>query len=127
MAEKLTGQRSNISVTVREIVEKLSLSVSCGDDRLDEKITGGYVSDLLSDVMANSSPGNVWITMQAHTNVVAVASLKELAAIIVVQGRQPGDDTVERARSEKVTILGTTLPAFALAGKLYEAGIGKGD
>jgi TPP-dependent 2-oxoacid decarboxylase len=127
MAEKLTAQRSDLSVTVRDIVEKLNLSVSCGGDRLEEIVTGGYVSDLLSDVMANSSQGNIWITMQAHTNVVAVASLKELAAIIIVQGREPAEDTVERARSEKVTILGTTLPTFALAGKLYEMGIGRVD
>ena len=114
-------------MTIREIVEKLNLSVSSGDDRLDVNISGGYASDLLSDVMAHSSQGNVWITMQAHTNVVAVASLKELAAIIIVHGRQPDGETVQRARSENVTILGTTLPAFALAGKLYELGIGKGE
>ena len=114
-------------MTVRDIVEKLNLSISSGDDRLEVNISGGYASDLLSDVMANSSQGNVWITMQAHTNVVAVASLKELAAIIIVQGRQPARETVERARNEKVTILGSTLSAYALVGKLYEMGIGRSD
>lgn len=114
-------------MTVQDLVNKLDLSVRSDNDRLDKTVTGGYVSDLLSDVMANSSPGNVWITMQAHANIVAVASLKELAAVIIVQGREPQDDTVRRARDEQVTILGTELPAYTLAGRLYEIGIGKAD
>jgi len=109
-------------MTLKEIAEKLNLSVRCGQDKLDLEVTGGYSSDLLSDVIANSKPGNVWITMQIHVNIVAVAVLKELAAIIIVQGREPAADTLKKATVEKVAILVSRLPAYETAGKLYELG-----
>jgi hypothetical protein len=102
-----------------DVVDRLHLSVQCGADRLDQEVTGGYAGDLLSDVIANSKPGNVWITMQVHTNIVAVAVLKELAGIIIVQGRHPAEDTVKRAREEKVAIAVSDVPAFETAGRLY--------
>lgn len=104
---------------LKEIVERLHLSVRCGEDRLDQLVTGGYASDLLSDVIANSKAGNVWVTMQVHANIVAVAVLKDLAGIIVVQGRQPAEDTLKKAKEEKVPILVSDLPAFETVGKLH--------
>jgi hypothetical protein len=102
-----------------EVVDRLHLSVRCGADRLDQEVTGGYAGDLLSDVIANSKPGNVWITMQVHTNIVAVAVLKELAGIIIVQGRHPAEDTLKRASEEKMAIVVSDVPAFETAGRLY--------
>jgi hypothetical protein len=113
-------------MNLREIVDKLSLKVRCGADHLDREVTGGFVSDLLSNVIAQSKPGDVWLTMQVHVNIVAVAVLKELAAIILVQGREPAEDTLKKAIEEKVAILVSDLPAFATAGKLYAMGIGSG-
>ena len=104
---------------LKEIVERLHLSVQCGEDRMDEHVSGGYASDLLSDVIANSKAGNVWVTMQVHVNIVAVAVLKELAGIIIVQGRQPSEDTLRKAREEKVAIIVSNLPAFETVGKIY--------
>lgn len=104
---------------LREIVEKLHFSVRSGEDRLDEAVSGGYASDLLSDVIANSKAGNVWITMQVHVNIVAVAVLKDLAAIVIVQGRQPAEETLKKAKEEKVAIIVSGLPTFETAGKLH--------
>jgi serine kinase of HPr protein (carbohydrate metabolism regulator) len=108
------------TMTLKGIVEKLQLSVRSGDDRLDQKVTGGYASDLLSDVIANSKAGNVWVTMQVHVNIVAVAVLKELAAIIIVQGRQPAEDALKRAREENVAIIVSDSPAFETTGRLHQ-------
>jgi len=110
-------------MTVRDAVSKLGFSVCSGGKELDREITGGYSGDLLSDVIANSSVGNVWVTMQVHVNIVAVAVLKELSAIIIVNGRQPADETVKKAGEESVPILSSTLPAFEVAGKLYFLGV----
>lgn len=112
-------------MTLNEVVDSLGLAVCCGSDRLQHDVTGGYASDLLSDVIANSKAGNVWVTMQVHVNIVAVAVLKELAAIVLVHGREPADDTLRKARDEHVAILVSRLPAFETVGKLYDAGIGK--
>ncbi len=103
-----------------EVVEKLSLDVKTYTDGLQKEVTGVYVSDLLSDVMANSKDGNIWITLQTHLNIVAVAGLKGLSGIIIVNNRQPEKEIMEKADSEKVMIITTSMPAFEVAGKLYQ-------
>ncbi len=104
---------------LESIVRELNLIVRCGEDELGMEVTGGYVGDLLSDVMANSKEGNLWITRQTHQNIIAVASLKELAGIVLVQGQEPEEDTLEKASKEGMPILVTELYAFEAAGKLY--------
>jgi len=101
------------------IVKALNLKVSCGGSALNREVKGGYVGDLLSDVIANSQEGQVWITRQIHQNIVAVASLKDLAAIILVQGSEPAPDTLEKATREGIPILITADPGFEVAGKIY--------
>jgi len=107
-------------VKLSEVVEKLSLDVKTVNDSLTQEVTGVYVSDLLSDVMANSKDGNLWITLQTHLNIVAVAGLKNLSGIIIVNNRQPEKEITEKAQSENVTIMTTSLPAFEVAGKMYQ-------
>ena len=87
---------------VRELVEKLNLKVLCGESGLDRDIDGCYVSDLLSDVMGNAEMGNVWVTLQTHKNVMAIASLKELSCVILVKGLTASEDTVEQ-RTRRVS------------------------
>jgi hypothetical protein len=105
------------------LVENLDMSVKSAKGDLDREVTGGYASDLLSDVLANSEPGNLWITLQVHQNIVAVASMKDLAGIILVNGREPETDTVEKAEAENIAIMVTELPTFELIGRLYGLGI----
>ncbi len=106
-----------------DLVDKLNLAVRSAQERLYAEVTGGYASDLLSDVIGNSSEGNVWVTLQIHQNIVAVASMKDLAGIILVSGREPDEDTVGKARSENVPLMVSTLPAFELVGRLYGLGV----
>lgn len=86
-------------------------------------VRGGYVSDLLSDVMANAQDGDAWITMQRHVNTVAVAQLKNLAAIVIVNGRQPEADMIARAAEHAVAVVVSPLGAFDAAGRLYAGGL----
>ena len=83
------------------------------------EVTGGYTSDLLSDVIANSKQGNLWITLQIHQNIIAVAKLKELAGIIIVNNREPDEDTIGKAKEENVPLLCSEEMAFEISGKLY--------
>lgn len=110
-------------MTVREVAEKLDLELLAPYGDLAAEITGGYAGDLLSDVMAHAAPGQLWVTLQSHPNVAAVAALKDLAAVVLVNGRRPDADTVEKAREHKLTLLGTPLTSFELAGRLYALGI----
>ncbi len=108
---------------LRDIVKDLSLEVRCAAYNLDKQVSGGYASDLLSDVMANSKKDNVWITLQIHQNIVGVASLKELAGIIIINGREPEEETLKKAEAENIPIMLTKLPAFEIVGRLYKLGI----
>lgn len=105
---------------VSEMVEKLGLTVYSGQKGLDREVSGGYVSDLLSDVMGNAREGQVWITLQVHQNVMAIASLKDMAAVILVNGLEPMENTMKHSDNEEIPVLGTRLPTFEIAGKLYQ-------
>ncbi len=104
---------------VKDLVEKLNLKVLAGADGLDREIDGCYISDLLSDVMGNAQEGNVWITLQTHKNVMAVASLKEIACIILVKNLTANEDTVNQSNEEGLPLLQTSLPTYEIAGKIY--------
>lgn len=106
-------------VTLRDVVEKLDLEVLTGAGHLEREVTGGYVSDLLSDVMANALAGQVWLTIQTHQNVVAVASLANLAGIIITAGKKPDAETLRRAEAEGVVIMRSPYPTFRVAGELW--------
>ncbi|MCX5848427.1 MAG: serine kinase [Deltaproteobacteria bacterium] len=101
------------------IAKELNLKVRSASDKLDNNVTGGYTGDLLSDVMANSHEGDIWITRQVHQNIVAIATLKEHAGIILVNSCEPAKDTLEKAIQENVPILISDLPAFELTGRIY--------
>lgn len=112
---------------LKNIVEVLGLEVKVQGEGLECEVEGGYVSDLLSDVIAHSQKGDLWVTLQVHQNIVAVAVLKELAGIVVIGGKEPTEETLDKARKEKVVILTSSLSAFELVGRLYEIGLrGKG-
>ena len=108
---------------LQELVEKLSLEVKTAGIDLNREVTGGYVSDLLSDVIGNSKEGFIWITLQIHLNIVAVASLKGLSGIILVNNRMPDQDTLKRASEENIPIMTSSLPTFELVGRLYTLGL----
>ena len=105
---------------LKEIIEKLQLKVLTAKDKLDVDVTGGYTSDLLSDVIANSKEGNLWITLQIHQNIIAVAKLKDLAGIIIVNNREPDEETLTKSGMENVPVMISEQMAFEVSGKLYE-------
>lgn len=106
-------------MTVRELKEALNLRVISGEKGLDKEIEGGYVSDLLSDVMGNAEMNQCWITLQTHKNIMAIASLKELACIVLVKSLEPNSDTIEQSNEENIPILSTEKEAFEIAGEIY--------
>ena len=106
-----------------DVVKTLGLRVETAPEALDGEGEGGYVSDLLRDVMAHSKPGDLWVTLQVLPNIIAVATLKELAGIIIVQGRTPDSETIAKAQREKVPLLISKFQAFETVGKLYQMGI----
>jgi hypothetical protein len=109
-------------VIVQELVEAVGLRVISPGD-MQREVRGGYASDLLSCVMARAKAGTVWLTLQAHPNVVAVASLLDLAAVILTEGVEPDVETAERARENKITLLGSPETTFTVAGRMSGLGV----
>lgn len=108
---------------LKEIVKKLNLEIKCGEHKLDNEVNKGYASDLMSDVIANTQQGDLWVTLQIHPNIIAVASMKELSGIVIINSRRPEEETVRKAEKENIPIMISKLPAFELIGKLYNLGI----
>ncbi|MBL8965703.1 MAG: hypothetical protein JNG85_01770 [Spirochaetaceae bacterium] len=94
---------------------------SLQSDYADRGLGGGYTSDLLSDVMANAKSEGVLVTIQAHKNTVAVASLIGIAAIVICNGRPVPDDMIEAARAEGVAVFHTDKSQFEVSGLLWPA------
>jgi hypothetical protein len=111
-------------VTIAEAAEKIQGTVVTGTSYAAmREVRGGYASDLLSDAMGNSHAGDLWVTMQKHVNIVAVAQLKGLAGIVLVNGRLPEEAAIARAEEEHMPIISTELPAFDVIGILYSQGV----
>lgn len=106
-------------MNVRELVEKFDLKVVAGEAGLDRNVTGGYCGDLLSEVMGNAGMGCVWLTVQAHQNIVAVAVLREMAAIVITGGATPSAETLDKADKEGIPLMTYPGPSFELSGQIY--------
>ena len=87
------------------------------------EVKSGYCSDLLSCVMTGAEPEGVWVTLMAHNNIVAVAALLDLSAIIITENAQPENETIDKANEKGVTLLSSVKPNFFVTGKLWEMGL----
>jgi len=92
-------------------------------DLAEVELKGCYISDLLSDVLANAQPGVLWVTIQIHRNVVSVASMKDITAVLFTCGRKPEPDIIAEAAEKGIMLLSTTLTTYETAGKLWKAGL----
>jgi predicted transcriptional regulator len=111
-------------MTLQDIINRLELVQLTEDKNFKEIIpSNGYTSDLLSCVMAGASQQSIWITLQAHSNIIAVAALLDLSAIIITEGAQPDELTIAKANEQNVTLLSTPANTFTVVGKLWELGL----
>jgi hypothetical protein len=110
-------------MTLQDLITQLNLKPLTGGQFEQVSPTAGYASDLLSCVMAGAQKGAVWVTLQAHTNIVAVAALLEMSAVIITEGAQPDAATLDKARQEGITLLSTDKPTFEVVGRLWEMGL----
>jgi hypothetical protein len=109
---------------LQQIIDQLNLTVLTEPrDFASIGPTGGYSSDLLSCVMAGAKKGHLWITLQAHLNIVAVAALNEVGAVIITENAQPDAASIVRANEQGVILLSTPQTSYEINGRLWELGI----
>ncbi len=89
----------------------------------DSEVACGYTCDLLSWVMARGKAGCAWVTVQTHMNVVAVASLHDMACIICPEGIEPEAPSVAKAAQEGIAVLRSDKSAYEICGLMHQAGI----
>ena len=111
-------------MNLEQIIQSLDLQVLTERKSFHEiHPTSGYAADLLSCVMTGASRGGIWVTLQAHSNIVAVAALLELSAIIITEGAQPDENTIQKANEESVVLLSSKQDTYRVVGRLWELGI----
>ena len=117
------GGMEGQKMKLEELSRQLSLEVRSAAAKLDTEVTGGYAADLLSHVIAKARKGDVLVTLQGHPNVVAVASLLDLAGVIITEGVSPDATTIEKAEEKGIPILTTQHTTYTVIGKLSELGV----
>lgn len=114
-------------MTLDQIITRLGLTLLTEPKDFSKIIsTAGYASDMLSCVMSGASKHSIWITLQAHVNIVAVAALLDLSAIIITEDAPVDETTISKANEKGVTLLLTPLSSFEIAGRLWEMGLRAG-
>lgn len=105
-----------------DFAEKLQLEVVTDKDK-EIEISGAYIGDLLSIVMSKAKEKNVWITIQTHLNILAVAELIDISAIIIAENMEISDETIDKAKKLGIPLLKSKENAYKIACGLYESGI----
>lgn len=119
--------KSSANPNLETIIEQLGVSLLTEPrDFRNVHPTSGYTSDLLSCVMAGAGKQGIWVTLQAHANIVAVAALLDLSAVIITEGAMPDPSTITKANQEGVALFSSPQPSFAIVGKLWEMGLRAG-
>ena len=106
---------------VQELAERLELKPAT--KLFPRDVTGVYISDMVSDVIANAKAGDLLLTAQVHANVIAAANLVDVCGIVVTQGKTLGEDVVKMAEKAEIPVFTTSLSRWQMATRLYEAGI----
>ena len=113
---------------LQDVIEHLQLRVLTSSTNFSHvHVYQGYVSDMLSCVVAGAPNGCVWVTLLAHSNIVAVATLLEIPAIIITEGAQPDETTLAQANEKEIALLSTLSPSFEVVGRLWQMGIRAND
>ncbi|MHB1414917.1 MAG: hypothetical protein ACYC1C_06660 [Chloroflexota bacterium] len=110
-------------MNLREIAKQLSLTPVAAEQKIHREVMGCYAGDLLSCAMKGAHRGDLWLTVQSHANIVAVAVLLDLPGIVITEGATVEQGTLQRANAEGIVLLTTPEPTFSVAGRLWELGI----
>ena len=108
---------------LREVQEILKADVIVGKEKLDMEVKTAFGADLMSDVLAFAKAGSLLLTGLTNTQVIRIANVLDIAAIILVRGKKPTAETIGLAKELQIPILTTKYILFETAGRLYAKGI----
>jgi predicted transcriptional regulator len=108
---------------IRDMITLLEGKLISETDNLDREVKGGCGADLMSDVLAFIQPDAVLLTGLCNPQVVRTAHMADVAAIVVVRGKIPPQETIDLANEENIPLISTPLGTFELCGRLFAAGL----
>lgn len=110
-------------MNIKELIDLTGAQLLTPGVDLNTPVESGYSCDLLSWVMAHGKPGMAWVTVQTHMNVVAVATLHDMACVLIPESAQVPAEVCAKAEEEGIAILSSPKSAFTLCGEMYSAGL----
>jgi hypothetical protein len=111
-------------MNLQQIIDHLELKpLTQTQDFSQVEPKSGYTADLLSCVMAGAKAHCIWVTLQAHVNIIAVAALLDMSAIIITEGAQPDQATITKANAQSIPVLSTPRSTFDIVGELWSLGL----
>lgn len=106
-------------MTVEELIEKQEFKMVVEGEELSREVTGIFCCDLLSIAMGRAPSDSAWVTVMGNVNTIAVATLADVACVILAEGALPDDMCRARAKQQGVTVLATEEPIFEAALKVH--------
>lgn len=107
-------------MTVKELLDSKLFEIINEGNNTEAVITRPYACDLLSFAMSRAQAGMAWFTVMGNINTIAVAVLTECACVILCDGAEIDEVSLNKARAQGVTVLKTEQPIFEAALSLYE-------
>ncbi|MBQ7363554.1 MAG: hypothetical protein IJW48_03775 [Clostridia bacterium] len=109
-------------MTVRELASHPDFSPIAMPNP-DREVKGAYIGDLLSWVMGRAKADTLWLTIMSNVNVLAVASLADVSAVILTEGVTPESDIITAASEKGINLISTSLPSYGAARVLVALGL----
>lgn len=110
-------------MNVEELIHIVDGKLVTHASNLIREIKGGCGADLMSDVLASIQPEAVLLTGLCNPQVIRTAQMADVAAVVLVRGKQPPQETVDLANRENIPLISTPYGMFELCGRLYQAGL----
>lgn len=102
-------------MTVKDLIQMGDFKVLNEGNQPEREISGLYCCDLLSVAMAKMPAGSLWVTVMGNVNTLAVASLTDVAGIVLAEGGNLDEPALNKAKEQGISVLITELPIFKAA------------
>lgn len=107
-------------MTIQELADSGVFRVVNLGEETDRQITKPFCCDLLSIAMGRAPAGGAWVTVMGNMNTLAVATLADVACVIMAEGAELDEIAAKKAREQEITVLATEEPIFEAAWKIQE-------
>ncbi len=107
-------------MTIHDLIERQLFEIENMGDEPERTMTQLFCCDLLSIAMSRAPEGSAWVTVMGNINTLAVASLCDVACIILAEGVHLDDAALAKAGQQGIMVFHTDMPVFDAALSLHD-------